>query len=107
MKWLLWLVIFLALIPLAIFQIRVGYLGIHYYLGGFWAGLAVFLFFGFRFSLPLAVGVFFGAWSVLGWHWGLALLLAAPALVLVIPGMIGVIVEFIIEFITSPFRKRE
>jgi hypothetical protein len=45
--------------------------------------------FGFRFTLPITVGAFFGAMNVWEWHWALALLFAAPGLVLALPGVLA------------------
>ncbi|MBO9380019.1 hypothetical protein GG804_24945 [Sphingomonas histidinilytica] len=44
------------------------------------------LFIGF--TLPLAIGSFFGALYVWEWHWFFALALAAPGLVLMVPGVL-------------------
>ena len=76
-------------------QISAGYIGIDFYFGGFWAGLALFVAFVFRFTLPITIGSFFAAIEVFGWHWIIALLFAAPGLAFVIPGVIGSIVSVI------------
>lgn len=89
MQGLLTLLGILALPAFAFFQLVLGYLGIEYHLGMWWgiAGLAVGLI--FRFTLPLTIGVYFGAVDVLDWHWLVGLLVAVPGLVFVIPGFIA------------------
>lgn len=97
-----WLVGLVGVVGVGIVWIRVGYLGIEHHFGDFWASLAVLAVF-FRIPIPLAIGVFFWAWSVWHWHWALSFFFAAPGLLLVM----GSTLEFIIEFIKRPFRKRE
>ena len=60
-------------------QLVVGYIGIEEHLGTIVAVLSVILFF-FHFGFPIIIGSFFGG-LVLGWHWSLALLLAAGGII--------------------------
>lgn len=81
-----------ALTGLAVFRIGrfvLGVLGLGVDLGPVWAvaGAAALLLFGF--SIPIRIGAFLGAVSLLGWPWILALTLAAPRLWLVLPGLIS------------------
>lgn len=85
----------IAFFGFAIAQMAVGFLGIEHELSKAWAWGALILAFLFRFTLPITVGSFFGAMNVLGWHWSLAALFAAPGLLLVVPGMIGVLIGMI------------
>ena len=82
------ILIFLLFILYAMAQIGAGFFGIHYHLGPVWAWLAIGAGFGFRFTLPLTIGAFFGATDVWGWHWAIALLFVAPGLAFIVPGVI-------------------
>lgn len=95
MKRLLTVTGIILFISYGFFQIYVGYIGIDYHLGAYWAGLALFAGFIFRLSLPTTIGAFFGAMDVFGWHWALAALFAAPGLALVIPGVLNAIISAI------------
>jgi hypothetical protein len=86
------LVRMLGLAVLAAFvllRVWVGVLGLAQPIGMAWAIVlaAVLLLSGF--TLPLRIAVFFGALAV--WHWPVlpALVLAAPRLVLMLPGLIS------------------
>lgn len=70
-------------------QFVAGYQGIAYELGPWWAFGGLFLAFALRFTLPITIGSFFGAWHVWHWHWALALLFAAPGLLLVTPALVA------------------
>jgi hypothetical protein len=85
-------VIFGLALPIA--QLVAAVQGINHEWGGWWAWGAVFLAIAFRFTLPLAIGAFFGATEVWGWHWALALLFVAPVLALMIQGLPAALVEF-------------
>lgn len=74
-------------------QLCGGYLGIEHHLGSIWAFVAIFLALGLRFTLPITIGVFFGAMDVWDWHWALAGLFAAPGLAFVIPGVLAAIIS--------------
>ena len=68
-------------------------MGIEYYFGGFWLGVAIVLVVFFRFNLPVIIGAYFGAVEVLQWHWALALLFAVPGLLFIVPSFIAMIIE--------------
>lgn len=87
----------LGFFAFAIAQGVVGYMGIEDGLGKWWAIAALIAAFGFRFTLPLTAGVFFGATNVLGWHWFWALLLTLPGLAFMIPGLIAAAVSAVKE----------
>ena len=73
-------------------QIVAGYIGISEKWGTWWAFGALALCFGLRISLPITIGAFFAAKDIWGWHWGWALLFAAPGLAfmaLMLPGALA------------------
>lgn len=76
-------------------QISAGYIGVDEYMGTWWAVGTIVLALLFRFTLPLTIGAFYGAWVVWGWHWLLAALFAAPGLAFVIPGVISGIASWV------------
>ena len=78
-------------------QIYVGAIGIKHELGPVWAFAAVFVFFLFRFTLPITVGAFFGAMYLWGWPWFWAALFASPGLLLIVPGVLA--------FVLGMFRR--
>lgn len=57
--------------------------------GSGWAFGLLLAAFMFRFTLPVTICAFLGAWHWWGWHWALAAIFAAPGLVLVLPGVIA------------------
>jgi len=63
--------------------------------GPLWAVLAVVALALFRFSIPLRIGVLLGSISLLGWPWYLGLILAAPRLLLVLPGYVSALLAHI------------
>jgi MFS family permease len=84
--------LFMAVVALfALAQLLAGYTGIQHHLGTVAALIALFLAFYARFTLPLTVGAFFGAWNVWGWHWFWALVFAAPGVVFVVLMFPGVL----------------
>jgi hypothetical protein len=89
MRVLLRIVALTALAAFALLRIWIGVLGVAQLVGPAWAIalLAALLLCGFM--LPLRIAVFFGALVV--WHWPvlLALIVAAPRLVLMLPGLIS------------------
>jgi thiosulfate reductase cytochrome b subunit len=87
MQSLLGFLVIILFIGLGIFQLVVGYQGIEYNLGAGWAIASLVATFVFRFTLPITIGSYFGAVDVLGWHWGIGLLLAAPGLLFIVPGI--------------------
>lgn len=84
---------FLAVMAFGVIQAIVGYIGIKHGIGTGWAIAALVVAFGFRFTLPLSIGTFFGAMNWLDWHWFWALLLAAPGLLFMVPGFISIFLE--------------
>jgi hypothetical protein len=81
-----------ALTGLAAFRIgrfALGAMGLWVDLGPVWAvaGVAALVLFGF--SIPIRIGAFLGAVSLLGWPWLVALIVAAPRLWLMLPGLIS------------------
>lgn len=79
----------------AISQIVIGYQGIEHYYGMWWALLALGVAFVFRFTLPITIGAYFGATTVLGWPWYYALLFVAPGLALIVPGVLLMLLSMI------------
>ena len=86
---------FLAFLAFGIAQLAAGFDGIEQGIGSFWAWAALVAALGFRFTLPITIGAFFGAMNVWGWHWALAALFAAPGLLLVIPGVLASIISLV------------
>lgn len=84
---------FVLFMGYGILQIVAGYIGINFHFGAVWAIVAVLAALMFRFTLPITIGAFFGAMDVWGWHWGFALLFAAPGLAFLIPGLFLKIME--------------
>ena len=68
-------------------QIFACYAGVDFHFGSLWAWVVIIASFVLRFSLPVTVGAFFGAWQVWHWHWIVAAIFAAPGLALLVPGM--------------------
>jgi hypothetical protein len=82
----------LLFIAYGLVQVFAGYIGISEKWGTGWAIAALAGCFVFRLSLPLTIGAFFAARDIWGWHWGLALLFAAPGLAfmaLMVPGVVA------------------
>ena len=71
-----------------VIQLYIGFLGIEYHLGTAWAWAAIALAIGLRIMLPLTIGTFFGAISVMGWPWYGALAIAAPGLLFIAPTLV-------------------
>lgn len=84
-----------GMFALAIFMFAVGWAGIEHEFGKVWGWVAAGLALVLRFTLPLTVGVFYCARDIWGWHWAAALLLAAPGLALMIPGMVATGIQVI------------
>ncbi len=70
-------------------RVWLGMLGLEQILGQGWAVLIVALLLACGWLPPLQIAAFFGAWTV--WHWpaAAAAMIAAPRLVLVLPGLIS------------------
>lgn len=73
--------------------------GIASYWGGLGAALVVVACFFLRFTLPLTVGAFLGAYQVWGWPLVLALLFVAPGLVFVIPGIFAALLAPLLRYL--------
>ncbi len=95
MQAVLGVLLFLVVLGAGIASLVLGFMGIEHSIGAGWAYAAVAVAVFLKFTLPITVGIFFGARDVLHWHWALALLVAAPGLLLMIPGMIGGIVGLV------------
>lgn len=100
MSGLLTVVAVVGFLAFGLLQIYAGFIGIEHELNGYWAYASLLLMFFARFTLPLTIGSFFGAWHVWHWHWALAALFAAPGLFLVIPGTLA----SLYEIVTARFR---
>lgn len=83
----------LALGILGLIQIYAGYIGVRYELGMGWAIAVIILSLVFRFTLLLTVGSFFCALHVWGWNWFIAVLFAAPGLILIIPSIMAKVTQ--------------
>ncbi len=74
-------------------QVAAAYAGFDFYVGGFLAALIIAACFWFRFTLPLTVAAFLGAMDVWEWHWLLALIFAAPGLLLIVPSVLSSLID--------------
>lgn len=81
-----------VVIGFSIFTLGAGWAGLEHAFGGWWGIAGVVLALVFRFTLPISVGVFFCARDIWHWHWAFSLLLAAPGLLLMIPGLVRSII---------------
>jgi hypothetical protein len=70
----------IAVVLYGISQFAVAFLGVDYYWGGLAAGVVIGASLFFRFTLPITIASFLGAYVVLGWPWYGALLFAVPGL---------------------------
>src|SRR5579884_4237767 len=70
-------------------QLFAAFAGFDYYVGAIFAGVIIAACIFFRFTLPLTIASFLGAKNVWEWHWFFALIFAAPGLLLVIPSILG------------------
>jgi hypothetical protein len=86
---------FVAFLVFGIAQFIAGVQGIAAGIGVGWAIAAVAAALMFRFTLPITIGSFFGAMNVWGWPWFFAALFAAPGLILVVPGVLGMIFSLV------------
>lgn len=84
---------FIALIVVGLLQITLGFAGIEYHLGGFWAFAAIVAALWLRFLLPVTIGSYFGAVDVMGWEWYVGVAIAAPGLLFVVPSMVMVALD--------------
>src|ERR1700676_5131145 len=81
--------LFAALVAFTLLRVWIGVLGLAQIFGLGWAIAVALSLLLLRWLLPLQVAVLFGALSV--WHWPLALavIVAAPRLVLMLPGLVS------------------
>ena len=77
-----------AIILYGIFSLIAGSIGLVDQFGSVWGMIAIVAGLFFRTGLPFMIGVFFFGTNSLEWHWVLAVLLASPNLVLLIPAMV-------------------
>jgi hypothetical protein len=82
------ILVFIAILAFGIAQFYVGFIGIEHYWGSYWAAGLILASLMFRTTLVVTVAAFFGARDVLHWHWGWALLFAAPGLLFILPAMV-------------------
>lgn len=81
-----------GVVGLALFRLgrfALGVCGLWFALGPLWALAAALLVLAFGAWLPLRVGVFLGAVVLWHWPWFAALALAAPRLLMLLPGLIA------------------
>lgn len=81
----------IAVIGFGLFQLVAGFAGIEHEFGRGWAWAALIAFF-FRFSLPMVYGTFVAMTDLWHLHWFWALLIAAPGLALMIPGIVAAVI---------------
>lgn len=84
---------FLIMLGFRGFQMVMGYIGIKENLGIIWAIVALACCLVFRFTVPIAVGTYFGVVDVLEWHWAIALSVAAPGLLFMVPAFVLAIIS--------------
>jgi len=84
---------FLLFLAVGGLQIYLGFIGIEYEVATWAAWGAVALALVGRIMLPLTVGSYFGAVSVLGWEWWQGLLIAAPGLLFIAPALVMAALE--------------
>ncbi|MGU9979378.1 hypothetical protein ACJ4V0_04960 [Phreatobacter sp. HK31-P] len=82
---------------IGLLQIWLGFAGIEHHLGAIAAVIAVVAAILLRFLLPLTIGSYFGAVSVMGWPWWVGILIAAPGLVFIAPAMVMTALEPILS----------
>lgn len=82
-----------VLFAYAAFLIYVAYMGFDFHLGVIWALVLVASAFAFHSSIPVLIGVFFGASDVWGWHWSLAILFAFSGLMFLVPTFLLFLIE--------------
>jgi hypothetical protein len=70
-------------------QVAVAFIGIEHYWGFLAAAGIIGLSFFFRFTLPITIGSFFGAYAVMGWPWYWAALFAAPGIAFMFVGALA------------------
>lgn len=88
---------FVALIAVGLVQLGLGFAGIEYHLGVFWAFAAIVVAFWFRILLPITIGSFFGVVDVMGWPWYIGVAVALPGLMFIAPSMVMAAIEVLNE----------
>ncbi len=86
---------YLGLLGCAGLELSMGWAGIEQMWGWGWALVATILALWMGFTLPLTIGVFFGVRDVMHWHWSIALLVAFPTLVFMVPGVVAGLVDYV------------
>ena len=86
----IWVII---LMVFGVVQIWIGFLGIDYHLGGVFAFGALGLAFLLRIMFPLTIGTYFGVVDVIGWDWYWGVLITAPGIVFILPGLVTAIIQ--------------
>jgi hypothetical protein len=89
MKIFIRIVLLAALAAITVLRVWIGVRGLAQIFGVDWAMVVAIALLALGFILPLQIAVFFGALTV--WHWpvALAVIVAAPRLILVLPGLIS------------------
>lgn len=72
---------------LCVVQLWAAWSGANHYIGAIATVVLFFVTIGLRFTLPITIFAFFGAWVVWGWAWYWALLLALPSLAIALPSL--------------------
>lgn len=81
----------------AVIQLWAAFVGADLYVGIFW-GLVIFaLCVVTRFTLPITVFGFLGAWKGWEWPWWGALLLTFPGLLIAVPSMFATVLGWLME----------
>lgn len=71
--------------------------GIGHFWGGGWATAIIIASLVLRFSLPIVIGAFLGAWLIWHWHWAAAALFASPGLLLMVPAAVVALATMIAD----------
>lgn len=97
---------FVLILAVGITQVVLGLMGIEHYWGAGAAVIALMVALIFRFTLPLTIGTFFGVTAVLKWPWYLALLVTAPGLLFLVPGLLVSVLALATTSLKSMTTKR-
>lgn len=79
----------IGVVALGLFTLGAGWAGIEHAHSWGWGLAAVAAALLFRFTLPISYGVFLCARDIWDLHWFVALLIAMPSLLLMIPGLVA------------------
>jgi hypothetical protein len=85
-------ILIIGILLFGLLQLVVGFHGLEIEFGSIWAYIGAGLAF-LRFTPPIMVGAYFGAIDLWNVHPAVAVLFAAPMLILLVPGIVGVVVE--------------